>query len=399
MPLKPDEPAQHALVFMVGGLTQRWKQVIAYHFTGSHVDGETLKEYVLQIVRLCHDISLRIRVVTCDMGASNRAMWRELGFSSHRDSRTVCSIAHPCLEDKELYFSADAAHVLKNIRGQLLNSEVFTLSEAAVKEHSLPSYKVKIKYVRAVIEHDSDKELKVAPKLSEVHVSKGHFSKMKVGVAVHFFRDAPAAIRYLIKQKVLKPRAETTAWFLELVSKWYTIMSSRHPSTALSLQNMDKYYSAIDTLKLAIETMKGMKAGGSGQWKPSQAGLLIATTVVLQLQDILLKSEGYEYFLTSRILQDCLEILFSVIRLRKPVPNAYDMKRALKLVCVSQFLYTPTTISYDVDDGQFLVDCSQRVCKSVPKLKQKPLTMMKSLSSRSCRQWTVASCFTSAGFF
>lgn len=83
---------------------------------------------------------------------------------------------------------------------------------------------------------------------------------------------------------------------------------------------------------------------------------MIATTVVLQLQDILLKSEGYEYFLTSRILQDCLENLFSVIRLRKPVPNAYDMKCALKLVCVSQFLYTPTTTSYDVDDGQFLVD-------------------------------------------
>lgn len=57
--LKPDEPTQQAVVFMVGSLKQRWKQVIAYHFTGSHVDGNTLKEYVLQIVRLCDNTSLR----------------------------------------------------------------------------------------------------------------------------------------------------------------------------------------------------------------------------------------------------------------------------------------------------------------------------------------------------
>uniref|UniRef100_A0A1E1X3B8 Putative tick transposon n=1 Tax=Amblyomma aureolatum TaxID=187763 RepID=A0A1E1X3B8_9ACAR len=290
------------------------------------------------------------------MGASNRAMWRELGFASHRNSHTVCRIAHPCLEGKELFFTADAAHVLKNIRGQLLNSSVFTLSDATVCQHGLPSNEVRIDHVRAVVQYDSDKELKVAPKLSEAHVTAGHFTKMKVGVAVQFFREAPSAIRYLVRHQILSPEAETTAWFLELISKWYTIMSSRHPSTALSLQNMEKYHSAISTLMLALDTIQGMKAGNTPQWKPSQAGLMISTTVVLRLQDTLLKGEGYKFFFTSRILQDCLENLFSVVRLRKPVPNAYDMKCALKLVCVSQFLHTPTTTNYEIDDGQYLVD-------------------------------------------
>ncbi|KAM7315417.1 disintegrin and metalloproteinase domain-containing protein 10 [Ixodes scapularis] len=43
------------------------------------------------------------------------------------------------------------------------------------------------------------------------------------------------------------------------------------------------------------------------------------------------------------------------LELRKPVPNAYDMKYALKLVCVSQFLHTPSSTSYEQDDSVYLM--------------------------------------------
>lgn len=64
----------------------------------------------------------------------------------------------------------------------------------------------------------------------------------------------------------------------------------------------------------------------------------------------------YKFFLTGRLPQDCLENLFSVVRQRKPVPNAYDKKCALKFVCVSQFLHTPATSSYGTDDSEYLAD-------------------------------------------
>ncbi|KAL1467150.1 hypothetical protein MTO96_026278 [Rhipicephalus appendiculatus] len=80
LPPKPEEPANHALVFMLGGLNKRWKQVIAYELTGRTVDGCLLKNYVLELVQLCSQISLNVRLVTCDMGSANRAMWREFGF-------------------------------------------------------------------------------------------------------------------------------------------------------------------------------------------------------------------------------------------------------------------------------------------------------------------------------
>lgn len=150
LPARPDESAQHALVFMVGGFNQKWKQVMAYHFTESHVDGCVLKDYVPEVVRLCADISLWIRVVRFDMGALDRAMWREFGFSSHRYSSAIYSVPQHFLQGNELFFIADAA---PNARGQLLNSGVFTLSEAAVCQHGLPSSEVKLEHVRGVVQY------------------------------------------------------------------------------------------------------------------------------------------------------------------------------------------------------------------------------------------------------
>lgn len=67
-------PVNHALVFMVGDLTFRWKEAVAYHFTGRAIDGELLKKLVLQLVCLCFETGLKV-VVTSNIGAANRAMW------------------------------------------------------------------------------------------------------------------------------------------------------------------------------------------------------------------------------------------------------------------------------------------------------------------------------------
>ncbi|KAH7977595.1 hypothetical protein HPB49_002919 [Dermacentor silvarum] len=87
--------ANNALVFMVGGINSRWKQVIAYHFTGAYVPGDTLKDFVFHLMKLCAEISLRVACVTCDMGLSNCAMWRTLNLSNSRKSVAVCSVPHP----------------------------------------------------------------------------------------------------------------------------------------------------------------------------------------------------------------------------------------------------------------------------------------------------------------
>lgn len=352
----PGIAANHACVFMLGGLNSRWKQVVAYHFTGRSIDPQALKDVVFEIIQLAFECSLRVLVVTSDMGPANRGLWHLLGLSSHRLSVTVCSVPHPHLDGRLLYFMPDAAHVLKNIRGQFLNSHTFTLGEDTVKLNHLPSATVNVDHVTAVLDFDEENELKIAPRLSDIHTSTGHFTKMKVGIAVQLFRESPPAIRYLIRQKKLPAEAETTAWFMQLVSKWYSLMSARHPKVALSHLDMHKHNRAVQTLKLAVDTFLCMKMGNTNHWKPSQAGVVSATHVVLQLQEQLLCDDRYKFFLTGRLTQDCVENLFSVVRIRKPLPTAYDVKCTLKLISVSQFLHTPRSSGYEEDDREYLAD-------------------------------------------
>lgn len=116
-----------------------------------------------------------------------------------------------------------------------------------------------------------------------------------------------------------------------------------------------------------MNAIRGIKMGGTSQWNLSKAGRIISTHVVVILQHYLLDVKGYTFFLTSRLSQDYLENLFSVIRLSKPVPIAYELKYVLKLVCVSQFLYTRVSTSYSVDGRHYLADVLSQGGKSTPK--------------------------------
>ena len=70
--------ASHALVFMLRGLSLRWKQTVAYHFTGNSTDKTLMKLFVLEIIECAAKIGLHVIAVASDMESANRAMWRSL---------------------------------------------------------------------------------------------------------------------------------------------------------------------------------------------------------------------------------------------------------------------------------------------------------------------------------
>jgi hypothetical protein len=58
------QKATHALVFMISGLTSRWKQTVAYHYTGNSVDGREMKPLLFTILHKASSIGLHITSVT-----------------------------------------------------------------------------------------------------------------------------------------------------------------------------------------------------------------------------------------------------------------------------------------------------------------------------------------------
>jgi hypothetical protein len=76
LPNHEGEYATHVLVIMLGGITSRWKQAVAYFFSPDSVDGAVLGQIVKDVIIKAAEIHLDVVSVTTDMGASNQAMWK-----------------------------------------------------------------------------------------------------------------------------------------------------------------------------------------------------------------------------------------------------------------------------------------------------------------------------------
>lgn len=130
-------------------------------------------------------------------------------------------------------------------------------------------------------------------------------------------------------------------------------MTSRHPVLALSKLKPEMYESSIQFLKGLIYIMMDIELGYKRTWKPSQKGSILATSI-LDIQTIYLDDKGFNFILTSRFTEDCLENVFSIMRTKNIVPNALQVKNNLKLLSVSQYLKDISKGNYNEDDRTFL---------------------------------------------
>lgn len=70
------ELATHGLVFLLAGISHRWKQTVAFYFTGNSTNGSKFKTIILEIINKAENIGLNVYGIVSDMGAPNQAMWR-----------------------------------------------------------------------------------------------------------------------------------------------------------------------------------------------------------------------------------------------------------------------------------------------------------------------------------
>lgn len=89
---------------------------------------------------------------------------------------------------------------------------------------------------------------------------------------------------------------------------------------------------------------------------PFNVVLYMTTTSIIELVQYLINDRKYKFVLTARFTQDCIENLFSSIRVKHPVPTSLQFKQNLKLIAISQYFKSPHTSSYENDDGQIIGD-------------------------------------------
>jgi len=393
--------ATHAMVFMLAGISSRWKQTVAYYFTGNSVFGSALKPIILNIIREAHEVGLHVVSVTSDMGACNRAMWNSFGISCGRLTKTVNRIPHPCISDKHLYFLADAPHVIKNLKAAIVNGQDISLPDWAVKDNKLSCGVVTANHLQKLLDFQENLQLKISPGLTSKTLKPSHFEKMKVSNAMSLFSHSNSAgLAYLVEQGYSTDLL-TTSWFLKTINKWFDLVSSRRRLMALSLRRPEKYNEATDFLRNVIHLFETLTIGSKAAWKPVQTGVILTTQSLLGLSDDLL-SRGYKFVLTSRFTSDCIENLFSCVRTNNPIPTPLEFKNKLRLLSVAQYMRVKSSSSYSVDSGSYLADfiasCKSQATKQAADPEPEVPESIALSDARSLPETELASLYYLAGY-
>lgn len=233
---------------MLGGLCARWKQIVAFYFTPNSFDGSLLKPIILKIIEQGEAIGLKIHSVTSDIGPVNRAMWKSFGISVNRES-TINFIPHPIEENRKLFFLADAPHLLKNLKSSLLSNKIISIPETFRNAYNIEFPIVKSKHLDELLELQENFKFKLIPKLNITDMKNSTFAKMKLNKAKNILsRDVSSAL-YFLADINSKKEYVSTAWFINIMSKWFTIITSRHPKVALGItengESIEKYKTSI----------------------------------------------------------------------------------------------------------------------------------------------------------
>ena len=91
--------------------------------------------------------------------------------------------------------------------------------------------------------------LKPAPQLNKKHLQLSHFDKMKVSSALNVFSHSVAAIlKLMVEIENWDNSNLTTSWFIDIIKRWFNLMSSRYPTIALGVFDVQKHEKMLNPL-------------------------------------------------------------------------------------------------------------------------------------------------------
>jgi hypothetical protein len=227
------------------------------------------------------------------------------------------------------------------------------LPEDIVEEEGLPSPVVNYKHIDDLYEYEGGNELKVAFRLKNynIHCNK-QFKKMNVSTAKSVLcHRTGVGLKMLAKEKN-DPSYETTGWFIIFLNTFFALVLCRHRGLAVSKFDQDVFNKATRMISRMADIFHRMKVGTGGDYKPCQRGMRVLCASLLGLIEFFLGERKYVYLILGRFTSDCVENLFSCIRLCQPVPHAAIFLQCLKVITLAQFSEAVKGSNYDYEESE-----------------------------------------------
>ncbi|XP_017885410.1 uncharacterized protein LOC108628167, partial [Ceratina calcarata] len=174
----------HALVFMLKGITRKWKQTICYFFNKGPIKPEALKELIREVIRKFNGVNgLKIIATICDQGPTKRTAIERLiddarNFYLRNNVEPKRRIV---IDNNEIVPMYDVPRLLIGIRNNLLKKDL-------IWKKNNEDVQATWKDIITAYEIDCDNgDLRMMPRITEFHVYEDKIERMKVSYAAEIF--------------------------------------------------------------------------------------------------------------------------------------------------------------------------------------------------------------------
>lgn len=209
-----DEFATHALVFMVRGVNQSFKQPIAYFFT-QNINKDELAALIRLVIEAVMDVGLKVIGSVCDAVATNSAAVKTLMQPALKRLPKFClNYLEYRIRDTLIIHYFDPPHLIKTIRNNMLSKDLYhyvTATKYFGNKNDQIIWNSQNK-VEKVASWDDVTEFyaynqkgmnQLLTKVTDEHIEPKK-KKMKVNVAVQVFsRTFGTTMRYCSEKKQL----------------------------------------------------------------------------------------------------------------------------------------------------------------------------------------------------
>ena len=341
--------ANHALVFMVRGLYSKWKQPIGYFLTSGPVNKDKLNVLINLCLEKLEETGLLVKVIICDQGSNNRASFVKMGVSISKPYITF--------RGRKIFCMYDPPHLIKSIRNNFIQNGYIVDGKEVLWNYVLKFYEV-----------DKSLKIRMAPKLSEKHVSLAPFSKMRVNLAVQVMSHSVAAgISTLVSLGHLPKEADQTAIFIDHFDKLFNVFNSKSLKSKQPMAHaLSDKTSHVSFLRESLNFLEKTSIPSQKEL-PCLQGWKMSINALLALWEDLHSNHQFKFLLTNRLNQDCIENLFSIIRGKggnRVNPTPQQFRSSFRHIVVEKLFIQSVNSNCKVDFDHILLDMSSLCTKS-----------------------------------
>ena len=244
---------------------------------------------------------------------------------------------------------------------------------------------IKWDYVVDFYNFDAAGAIRMAPKLTDDHISLPMFTKMRVNLAAQVLSHTVAAgISTLHRLKYISEEAKTTATFIETMDQLFNAFNSS------GLTSRQKFGHALtntsghfEFLKDTLEYFNNLELPNKRSL-PCINGWKISISSLLGLWTDLSQKLDFKFLLTNRLNQDCVENLFSIIRGKggkRDNPDAREFRSSYRQVLFDQLLIPSEGSNCQVDSDDILLSLTNITASSTEPPRAAPSAALQPLAA------------------